>query len=157
MTDAGNNTPPAPIKVFTIGFAGHSAEEFFGKLQRAGVKMVFDVRLSNVSQLAGFAKKRDIEYFLQTIAGISYVHEKGLAPTKDILDDYKNKRIEWTDYEERFNRLLLERQPHKGLLRPDELDGGCLLCSEHEPEHCHRRLVAEYLQREWENVEIIHL
>ena len=156
MTDAVNGTPLTPIRLFTIGFTGHSAEEFFGKLQRAGVKTLFDVRLSNVSQLAGFAKRRDLEYFLRTIAGIGYVHEKGLAPTKDILDDYKKKRIEWAEYEERFTRLLLERQPDKRL-RPDELDDGCLLCSEHEPEHCHRRLVAEYLQREWINVEIIHL
>ncbi len=156
MTDATHDAPPAQIKLSTIGFAGHSAEEFFGKLQRAGVKTLFDVRLTNVSQLAGFAKRRDIEYFLRTIAGIGYVHEKGLAPTKEILDDYKKKRIQWAEYEERFTRLLLDRQPDKRL-HPDELDGGCLLCSEREPEHCHRRLAAEYLRREWGDVEIIHL
>ena len=156
MTDNGNGAASDAITLFTIGFAGHSAEEFFGKLQQAGVKMLFDVRLTNVSQLAGFAKRRDLEYFLRTIADIGYVHEKDLAPTKDILDDYKKKRIEWAEYEDRFTRLLRERQPDKRL-RPDELDGGCLLCSEREPEHCHRRLVAEYLKEKWEALEVVHL
>jgi uncharacterized protein (DUF488 family) len=156
MTDGDNEAPPAPITICTIGFSGHSAEEFFGKLLRSGVRTVFDVRLNNVSQLAGFAKKRDLEYFLRTITGIAYVHDPGLAPTKDILDDYKKKRIDWAEYEERFTRLLAERQPDKRLQR-DELDRGCLLCSEYEPENCHRRLVAEYLLRNWGNVVIEHL
>ena len=156
MTNTVNDMPSASITLFTIGFTGHSAEEFFGKLQQAGVKTLIDVRLNNVSQLAGFAKRRDLEYFLRTIADIGYVHEKGLAPTKDILDDYKKKRIEWAEYEERFTRLLLERQPDNRL-RPDEMDGGCLLCSEHKPEHCHRRLVAEYLADKWGDVTVVHL
>ncbi|HHN66515.1 MAG TPA: DUF488 family protein, partial [Thermopetrobacter sp.] len=37
------------------------------------------------------------------------------------------------------------------------IDGGCLLCSEDSPHHCHRRLVAEYLRDKWGDVEIIHL
>ena len=156
MTNMPDDVSTASITLFTIGFAGHSAEEFFGKLQQASVKTLIDVRLSNVSQLAGFAKRRDLEYFLRTIADIGYVHEKDLAPTKDILDDYKKKRIKWAEYVERFTRLLLERRPDKRL-RPDELDGGCLLCSEHEPEHCHRRLVAEYLAEKWGDVTVVHL
>ena len=156
MTREANGAAEKPVRIFTIGFTGHSAEEFFSKLQRAGVKTLFDVRLNNVSQLAGFAKKQDLRYFLQTIANIGYVHEKSLAPTKDILDAYKKKQIEWSEYEQGFNRLLEERQPETRL-RPDELDGGCLLCSEHEPVHCHRRLVTDYLTRKWRNVQVIHL
>ena len=153
MTD---KSTAATIKLYTIGFTGHSAEEFFGKLQRAGVKTLLDVRLNNVSQLAGFAKKKDLQYFLRTIAGIGYVHENSLAPTKDILDAYKKKRISWDEYEERFNRILAERAPDTHL-QPDEIDGCCLLCSEHEHEHCHRRLVTEYLEQKWGNVEVMHL
>lgn len=155
MTDNAPTDQPS-ITIFTIGFTGHSAEEFFGKLQRAGVRTLFDVRLNNVSQLAGFAKKKDLQYFLKTIAGIDYVHEKILAPTKDILDDYKKKRITWDDYEVRFNRLLEERHPETHLT-PEELDHGCLLCSEHEHEHCHRRLVTERLEELWLGLKVVHL
>ena len=155
MTDNAPTDQPL-ITIFTIGFTGHSAEEFFGKLQRAGVRTLFDVRLNNVSQLAGFAKKKDLQYFLKTIAGIDYVHEKSLAPTKDILDDYKKKRITWDDYEVRFNRLLEERHPESHLT-PEELDHGCLLCSEHEHEHCHRRLVTERLEELWPGLKVVHL
>lgn len=145
-----------PITLFTIGFTGKSAKEFFEKLRRAGVRRLVDTRLNNVSQLAGFTKKRDLEYFLREIAGIDYAHNVQLAPTKDILDNYKKKRIDWPEYERCFRQLLDTRRPDKQL-SPDELDRACLLCSEPTPEHCHRRLVAEYLQSEWGNVDIQHL
>lgn len=145
-----------PIRLFTIGFAGHSARQFFGKLAEAGVRTVVDVRLNNVSQLAGFAKRNDLQFFLGTIAGIEYRHELCLAPTADMLDDYKKKRMDWADYERRFNALLEERRPAE-TLEPATLDGACLLCSEHEPDHCHRRLAAEYFQRAWGGVTIQHL
>ncbi len=144
------------ITIYTIGFAGHTAEQFFAILREARVKKLVDVRLTNVSQLAGFAKRTDLEYFLRTIAGIAYAHETDLAPTKDILDAYRKKEITWEEYEERFNRLLAERQPEQHL-RPEDLDGACLLCSEHEPEDCHRRLVAEHFARSWRNVLVKHL
>ena len=156
MTGTNGNVATKSITIFTIGFTGHSAEEFFGKLQKAGVKTLIDVRLNNVSQLAGFAKRRDLEFFLRTIARVGYVHDKSLAPTKDILDDYKKKRITWSEYETRFKRLLAERRPDRAL-SPDDLDGSCLLCSEHEAEHCHRRLVVDHLKAEWGHVEVIHL
>jgi uncharacterized protein (DUF488 family) len=156
MTAKTPESSSTPITIFTIGFTGHSAEEFFGKLQRAGVKTLFDVRLNNVSQLAGFAKKADLKYFLNAIAGIGYVHEKSLAPTKDILDAYKKGNMTWADYEVRFNRLLAERSPESHLA-PSDLDGGCLLCSEHEHQYCHRRLVTEHLQTKWGAVKVVHL
>jgi uncharacterized protein (DUF488 family) len=156
MTSESSNRERSPITIFTIGFTGHSAEEFFCKLQNAGVKTLVDVRLNNVSQLAGFAKKQDLKYFLQTIARIGYVHEKSLAPTKDILDAYKKNRINWDEYEKQFNRLLADRQP-ENYLAPNELDFGCLLCSEHEHDHCHRRLVTEHRMRHWPNVTVTHL
>ncbi len=148
--------PPKPIKLFTIGFAGKSAEQFFTRLQNAVVTRLIDTRLNNVSQLSGFTKKRDLEYFLREITGIEYVHDLELAPTADILDAYKKGGLTWAEYERRFNQLLLQRSPVKNR-RPEEFDRACLLCSEPEPDHCHRRLVAEYLQRVWKNVEIRHL
>lgn len=145
-----------PVQLFTIGFTRKSAEAFFTRLAEAGVKRLVDVRLNNVSQLAGFTKKHDLRYFLKAIAGIDYLHLSELAPTQEMLDAYKKQGGSWDDYEARFNELLGRRQIET-VLRRDVMDGACLLCSEEEPLHCHRRLVAEYLQRQWGDVRATHL
>lgn len=126
------------------------------KLKEAGVKTVIDIRLNNVSQLAGFTKEQDLPYFLQEIAGMKYVHKPELAPTKDILDAYKKKEIDWSEYEKRFRQLLSERLI-ENIITPQDADESCLLCSEPKPDKCHRRLTAEYLRELWGNVKIIHL
>jgi uncharacterized protein (DUF488 family) len=153
--NADANTP-VQIKVFTIGFAGKRAEDFFKTLKQSGVRRLVDIRLNNSSQLAGFTKRRDLEYFLRVIAGIGYAHEPDFAPTKDILDDYKKKRIDWGEYEKLYRRLLAERRPAEKL-RPEDFNCACLLCSEPTADRCHRRLAAEYLCDAWSNVAIIHL
>jgi len=144
-----------PIHLFTIGFTKKSAAEFFGKLQAAGVKRVVDTRLNNVSQLAGFAKKDDLRYFL-SLVHIDYIHRSELAPTQEMLDAFKKEKGAWSDYEKKFSGLIAERQIEKQIA-PESLHQACLLCSEDTPEHCHRRLVAEYLQRHWGNLRITHL
>ncbi len=144
------------IELFTIGFTKKTAKEFFTKLQEMGIKRVIDVRLNNQSQLAGFTKKGDLEYFLNTIANIDYIHLPQLAPTEEILRAYRKKEITWGDYEERFNELIASRQIEKEF-DPGSFNDACLLCSEHEPQKCHRRLVAEYLKDKWGDVQIIHL
>ena len=144
------------LKLFTIGFTKKSAEAFFTRLQRAGVKRLIDVRLNNNSQLAGFSKRDDLAYFLKAIAGIEYVHLLDLAPTPELLDRYKKADRDWPAYERDFLKLITDRKIEQSI-PPNLLDGGCLLCSEHQPHHCHRRLVAEYLRDRWGNVEIGHL
>jgi len=156
MNDSTTTIHSPPITLFTLGFAGKSAKEFFDKLKSSGVRVVVDIRLNNASQLAGFTKKRDLEYFLRAIADINYVHDQDLAPTKEIMDDYKKKRIDWNEYESRYRRLIEERRPAKRM-KPEDYDRACLLCSEPTAEHCHRRLAAEYLRDEWGNVTIVHL
>lgn len=144
------------MKIFTIGFTKKSAETFFTRLKNAGVKRLVDVRLNNVSQLAGFTKKDDLRYFTKAICGIEYVHLPELAPTADILDPYKKvKNGDWPLYERHFLELMRAR--HIENTPREILEGGCLLCSEEKPHHCHRRLVAEYLKEKWGTVEIIHL
>ena len=145
------------MKLYTIGFTQKSAEEFFEKLKRAGVKKLVDTRLNNTSQLAGFAKRDDLRYFAQALCGISYHEFPSLAPTQDMLDDLKKHKGKWEDYEPRFQALLKERKALKQLDRSFFEEPCCLLCSEASPEHCHRRLVAEGLKRQWGDVEIIHL
>jgi uncharacterized protein (DUF488 family) len=147
---------PRPITVFTIGFTGKSAREFFEILKQAGVRRLVDTRINNVSQLAGFTKKNDLAFFLRAIANIDYEHDTRLAPTKELLNAYKKKQIDWSEYERRFGELLIERRPAE-VLNPDDLDHACLLCSEPTPEHCHRRLVAEHLREKWGTVTIKHL
>jgi uncharacterized protein (DUF488 family) len=145
------------VDLFTIGFTQKKAEQFFETLIKSGVKRVIDTRLNNVSQLAGFAKKPDLAYFLQKIGGIEYIHILDLAPTKDILDAYKKKEITWDSYEQKFNQLITQRKI-ESKLSIDIIDKSCLLCSELKPHNCHRRLVAEYLQNNLEkNIKIHHL
>jgi uncharacterized protein (DUF488 family) len=144
------------MKVFTIGFTKKSAREFFGKVRRPELARLLDVRLNNVSQLAGFSKRDDLLYFCEAILAIQYVHLPELAPTQAVLDEFKKNHGDWSDYEEKFLSLMAERKVEDTLAR-EVIDGGCLLCSEATPENCHRRLVAEYLQRKWGDVEIEHI
>lgn len=144
------------INLFTIGFTKKTAEEFFTLLSKAGVKRIIDTRLNNVSQLAGFAKRKDLAYFLKEIGDIDYIHLLDLAPTKDILDNYKKKKGDWETYEKSFLDLMKKRQIEKKI-SPEILDNSCLLCSEAKPHNCHRRLVAEYLKNKLGNINISHL
>lgn len=144
------------MKLFTIGFTKKSAEAFFTKLRRSGAKRVVDVRLNNVSQLAGFAKRNDLEFFLREICHMDYVHVPELAPTQDILDEYKKNKGDWAVYEQKFLELMRKREIEKRV-DPAVIADGCLLCSEDKPHHCHRRLVAEYLKSHWGDVEVVHI
>lgn len=144
------------MKIFTIGFTKKSAEVFFTRLQHAGVKRLVDVRLNNVSQLAGFTKKNDLRYFTKAICKIEYMHLPDLAPTSEILDAYKKHNGDWDVYEQQFLDLMRSRNIQETTSR-EILDGACLLCSEEKPYHCHRRLVAEYLKEKWGDIEIEHI
>jgi len=143
-------------RIFTIGYAGKDACQFFTLLKQGGIRKVIDVRLYNTSQLAGFTKKQDIKYFLQSIVGAEYVHLPIMAPTKQLLNDYKNGLIGWQEYEEQFKTIISQRQIDKHIMRQD-IDMSCFLCSEATADNCHRRLVAEYLAGVWSNISIIHL
>lgn len=147
------------MKLYTIGFTKKSAEEFFTLLKKHSIKKVIDIRLNNGSQLAGFSKGKDLEYFLREICGIEYEHNISLAPTKGILDNYKQKKISWFDYEEQFKSLLVNRNIKDNLNRHTDKndDGICLLCSEELANYCHRRLVAEFLKSLNPEIEIIHI
>lgn len=144
------------MKIFTIGFTRKSAERFFELLRASGARRVIDVRLNNVSQLAGFAKKDDLTYFVREICGIDYIHLPALAPTQEMLDQYRKHRGDWKTYELRFLELMTKRRIEETVPKEAVADG-CLLCSEDKPHHCHRRLVAEYLKEQWGEVDVSHL
>ncbi len=138
----------ARVALSTIGFTKTTAEGFFERLLKSGVRKIVDVRLHNTSQLAGFAKAADLAYFLNKIGGIRYEHQPLLAPTDEILKAYKKEKGDWKIYEARFLSLMAERHIENHI-KPEMLDGACLLCSEAKPHRCHRRLVCEYLDKKW--------
>lgn len=144
------------MRIFTIGFTKKTARQFFEMLRRSGARRVVDVRLNNVSQLAGFAKKEDLAYFLSEICRMEYVHLPELAPTQEMLDEYKKEKGGWLRYEQRFIDLMKARRVETTVSR-EMIADACLLCSEEKPNHCHRRLVAEYLKQHWGDIEIHHL
>jgi uncharacterized protein (DUF488 family) len=146
------------MRLYTIGFAQKRAETFFELLRHHGIDRLVDIRLNPGGQLSGFAKQEDLPYFLSNLAaGCRYIRMPELAPTKEILNDYRADS-DWARYEERFQALMDERNIPEALSRAGfEASVSCLLCSEPTPEHCHRRLVAERLAAHWTDVEVIHL
>ena len=146
------------MDIFTIGFTKTTACDFFGRLKQAGIQRLVDVRLNNTSQLASFAKRDDLEFFLRELCDATYVHEPLLAPTQEILDGYKKNKGSWSAYEKAFFALMESRRIER------ELDSekfvqlrSVLLCSEDTADNCHRRLIIEYLQTKWPDVQAIHL
>ena len=144
-------------KVYTIGFTKRSAEEFFEAIKKAEIRQLIDIRLNNSSQLAGLTKKNDLRYFLNVICGASYRHEPLLAPTQEILDAYRKSRGSWARYERDFFALMTTRKVEIRLPRSIFDSPTVLLCSERTADQCHRRLVLEYLQSKWGDIEIIHI
>jgi uncharacterized protein (DUF488 family) len=145
------------MEIYSIGFTQKSAGEFFGALRIHGIERLLDVRLNNTSQLAGFAKQSDLPYFLREICSIDYEHEPLLAPTQEILDEFKKHKGSWDSYTKAYLSLIGSRKVESVLPRESFLKKTVLLCSEPTAEHCHRRLALEYMQRHWEGVIIRHL
>jgi uncharacterized protein (DUF488 family) len=145
------------MEVYSIGFTQKTAEQFFGILKRVGIQRLLDVRLNNISQLAGFAKRGDLQFFLKEICQAEYQHEPLFAPTQEILDDYKKRKGCWSKYESKFLLLMADRKIEERIGRSLFSVPTVLLCSEPTAEHCHRRLVLEYLQEKWGRLEITHL
>lgn len=132
------------MHIYTMGFTQKTAEQFFEKITKNKIQIVIDVRLNNQSQLAGFTKGKDLEYFLRVICDCLYVHEIKFAPTKEILSSYKNGKMDWENYVIEFEKLIDSRKmtdyfENKYM----KYDNVLLLCSEPTPQNCHRRLLAE--------------
>jgi len=144
------------MRIYTVGFTRKSAQEFFDTLKRNNIKQIVDIRLNNTSQLAGFTKKDDLQYFLRELCGVDYYHFKFLAPTKEMREQYAKSK-NWGIYAREYIKLLQSRN----IL--DKLDKSffgretCFLCSEASAEHCHRRLLTQYLKEHWEDVEVVHI
>lgn len=147
------------MKIFTIGFTKKDAKTFFELLRANEIDLLLDIRLNNVSQLAGFAKGKDLAYFVSEFLKIDYIHDLSFAPTKELLDNYRDKKIDWPLYEKVFLDLLDNRgiDEHFSNTYFKKYKNICLLCSEPSANKCHRRLVAEYIQDNHPEVEIHHI
>ena len=145
------------MEIYTIGFTQTTAESFFGRLRESEIYRLVDVRLNNSSQLSGFAKAKDLPYFLQELIGATYEHEPLLAPNQAMLDSYKKQGGSWETYERQFLALMRERSAADRINRESFNQPTALLCSEATAEHCHRRLVCEYLNESWGEVNATHL
>ncbi len=145
------------MEIATIGFTRTSAESFFRRIAESGVAEVWDVRLNKSSQLAGFAKQGDLEYFLGSLCGVDYVDVPELAPDADMLKTYRARSISWDEYKDAYLELIRTRRVEQILSAPNEQSVIALLCSEDTPGQCHRRLAAEYLQQHWKDVVVRHL
>ncbi len=146
------------MTLYTIGFTKKSAAQFFERIKYYGIQILVDVRLKNDSQLSGFARKRDLPYFL-SLHNCQYEHGIIYAPTEEILTGWKNKRITWPKYETKYRALMTERKAVKEFITCYDglYESVCLLCSEHEPRFCHRRLLAEMIRDELPGTDIIHI
>jgi len=145
------------ITLYTIGFTKKSAEQFFSLLRANNIKQLIDVRINNSSQLSGFAKGKDLEFFAKEICHIPYKHVTDFAPTKELLDKWHKQEVSWEKYEDIYTSLLKKREILKKY-GVKQYNGACFLCSEETTENCHRRLLAEYMQKHSaEEVKIIHL
>ena len=143
--------------IYTIGFTKKTAQDFFEKLQSADAKYLLDTRLNNKSQLAGFTKKGNIEYFIRNLTELTYLELPSLAPSSEILKQYRNDG-DWDAYEDRYNEMLVERKAAQNIDMSLLVDGAILLCSEPTADKCHRRLAAEYLKTNlFPQAEILHL
>lgn len=146
------------MEIFTIGFTKTPAAEFFGKLKQAGIRRLLDVRLNNTSQLAAYAKRDDLRFFVEEICEADYEHEPLLAPTQDMLDAYKKHKGDWPTYERKFLALMIDRRIEENLDRAKfQSIPTALLCSERTCEFCHRRLVFEHLSQHWGDLVAVHL
>lgn len=146
--------------IYTLGFTQKTAEKFFETIKKHQIELLVDVRLNNNSQLAGFTKGRDLPYFLKKLCDCAYIHEVAFAPTKEILDGYKKEKISWEQYEISFN-LLQEKRKVDVIFKKkySNYKNILLLCSESQPNNCHRRLVAEFVKNKLNdlNIEVRHL
>ncbi len=146
------------MHVYTIGFTQKTAELFFGLIGKNDVRLVIDIRLNNISQLAGFAKGRDLEYFLKKLCGCDYVHDLDFAPTQEIMENGRGKKIPWSEYERQYSDLVFGRKVHLGFMEKyGRYESVCLLCSEVDAKDCHRGVLVRILQKEFPEIEVRHL
>jgi len=146
------------VTVFTIGFTKKTAREFFSLINKNNIDFLIDVRLNNKTQLAGFTKGDDLCFFLNELCNCEYKHCDNLAPTKELLNAYQEKKIDWDKYEKQYKTLINERGNIDSFFEDcAKYNNIALLCSEPTENHCHRRLLAELICKSYPNLVVKHI
>jgi uncharacterized protein (DUF488 family) len=145
------------MNLYTIGFTQKTAEQFFGLLKDAGIRTLLDIRISNSSQLAGFTKAQDLKFFLKALCKAKYVHQPLLAPTRELMEQYRGKKISPAEFRSGYLRLLTQRHAADKVERKTLEGPTVLLCAEVKAEECHRSFAAEYLAKRWPDLHPVHL
>ena len=144
------------MNLFTIGFTGKSAERFFGLLETSKASKLIDIRINRTSQLAGFAKEQDLRFFLPNLTGLQYLVREDLAPTKELLASYRDKEIGWEEFSYMYQELMRSRGAIESF-SVENFENVVLLCSENEPEKCHRSLLSDLIVQQFSDFQIINL
>ncbi len=147
-----NETKPSNNnhQVFTIGYEGSSIEGYLNRLIENNVKIVVDVRNNPISMKNGFSKnqlrntldKLNIDYLHMPDLGIpSTLRKKYLTAKKK---DYKTL---FSIYEKTIlNSNQLDINKLKKLIK--EIKRIALTCFEHDPFYCHRKIVADRIEKQ---------
>lgn len=144
------------MNIYTIGFTGKSAEDFFTAIDASNATRLIDIRINRTSQLSGFAKERDLGFFLSRLLGVKYEVNPEFAPTKELLSRYRREEINWDEYAREYNSLIKGRNLFTKY-NSEYFTDSILLCSENSPKFCHRRVFAEILKELFQDIEIFHL
>ena len=145
------------MHLYTIGYSEKTAQEFFELLKLNHIDCLVDIRIYPDHEGAMYASKRDLPYLLKELAGCDYTYMGSLAPTPKLLEDV-HKDNDHDKYARGFAKIMAEGKiPHSLDREFFEKQTCCLLCFEATAEFCHRRLVAEQMQKYLEGMEIIHL
>ena len=133
-------------KLFTIGYEQTPAKSVLDELERAGVKLLVDVRAVASSRRPGFSKSQLAAGLDER--GISYVHLRGLGTPKDGRIAARSGQFDVLH--KIYARHLKTPQAREEL---DELSAlvkksgpVCILCYERDHLHCHRRWIAEIIE-----------
>jgi uncharacterized protein (DUF488 family) len=107
--------------------------------------VVVDVRLTPMSRTPGMARKRLADAL--AAVGIEYRHEPDLGNPRDNREPFnRGEPAAWDRMRARLHSPAGERAVDE-LIRLMESGRVCLLCLEGDPATCHRKVVAEEVQR----------
>src|SRR3954470_17191871 len=132
-------------KLFTIGYEQTPPQAVLNELERAGVKLLVDVRAVVSSRRPGFSKNQLAASLDER--GIGYIHMKGLGTPKEGRLAVRSGDMK--TLERIYARHLKTPQAKEQL---DELSAlvkkagpVCILCYERDHQHCHRKWIAEII------------
>lgn len=143
-------------KLFTIGYEQTPPKAVLDELEKAGVKLLVDVRAVTSSRRPGFSKNQLAAGLDER--GIAYLHLAGLGTPKE--GRLAARSGQYKELHKIYARHLKTPQAKENL---DELaalvkQAGpvCLLCYERDHSHCHRQWIAEIIE-ERDHVKIENL